>query len=147
MATNLNDVWAAINNLVAQIGALATVVSTIAGTQTIGGISSTKIIEKPVAYKGKSSEQARIFHHAFQIWAKQNEKEFALRNNNGNIIRTEEGAIVPDECKMITSALSFLTDDAAIWARPTLELLAEGKLVFDDDWDHSSRLSKPSLKW
>ena len=33
------------------------------------------------------------------------------------------------------SDISFLTDDAAIWARPTLELLAEGKPVFDDDWD------------
>ena len=41
MATNPNDVWAAINNLAAQVGALATVVATLAGTQTISGTSST----------------------------------------------------------------------------------------------------------
>jgi hypothetical protein len=37
---------------------------------------------------------------------------------------------------MITSALSFMTKDATVWALPYLEQLAEHKPVFDNSkWD------------
>jgi hypothetical protein len=49
-------------------------------------------------------------------------------------VQGANGATLLDVHKMIPSALSFMAEDAAVGARPHIESLAEGKMLFAD-WD------------
>jgi hypothetical protein len=49
-------------------------------------------------------------------------------------VQGANGATLFDVHKMVPSALSFIVEDAAVWARPYIESLAEGKTPFAD-WD------------
>jgi hypothetical protein len=45
-------------------------------------------------------------------------------------VQGANGAILLDVHKMVPSALSFMAKDAAVWARPHIESLTEGKTPF-----------------
>lgn len=45
------------------------------------------------------------------------------------------GNWVPCDHKFICSAISFLTDDTAIWATPYMESFIKHVVPFDNDWD------------
>jgi hypothetical protein len=92
------------------------------------------IIEKPVVFKGKDSELAQLFWSAFHIWINANEDCFTLRDPQGKKVQGTNGATLLDVHKMVPSALSFMVEDAAVWAQPHIESLAKGKTPFAD-WD------------
>lgn len=98
-------------------------------------ISSAKIVEKPAKYDGKDSEKARQFRNAFLIWVQNNMSTFCIRNANGQPILNAQNRQQIDSTKAITSIFSFMKGDAAVWARPHLETIANGQTVFNDDWD------------
>jgi hypothetical protein len=91
---------------------------------------SRSIVEKPVVFKGKDSESARLFRSAFRVWINANEDRFALQDAQGKKVQGANGATMLDVHKMVPSALSFMAEDAAVWARPHIESLAEGKTPF-----------------
>jgi hypothetical protein len=96
--------------------------------------SSRSIVEKPVVFKGKDLESARLFRSAFCIWINANEDRFALRDSQGKKVQSANRAILLDIHKMVPSALFFMAKDAAVWAQPHIEFLAEGKTPFAS-WD------------
>jgi hypothetical protein len=49
-------------------------------------------------------------------------------------MQSANGATLHDVHKMVPLALSFMAEDAAVWAQPHIESLAEGKMSFAD-WD------------
>ena len=64
----------------------------------------------------------------------ENEKYFA-RDQQGHVIRDPNGTPTLDEPKAIKSALSYMTDKAAIWARPHIEKIANAQPAFNNSWN------------
>jgi hypothetical protein len=93
------------------------------------------VVKKPTSFEGKDSESAWLFRSAFCIWVESNEKFFQHWPNSIHVIN-QAGEELLNKPKMITSALLFITKDAAVWARLYLEQLADHKPVFDNGkWD------------
>lgn len=85
-------------------------------------------VQKPTPYDGKTSQDARHFLAAFPIYA------MTLREMNREDPQNP-GTYHRIPRKWIMSALTFLQDEAAVWATPYLETLAAGNVVFNDNWD------------
>ena len=92
------------------------------------------IVEKPALFKGDNSDNARLFRNAFIVYMTENEKYFA-RDQQGHVIRDPNGTPTLDEPKAIKSALSYMTDKAAIWARSHIEKIADAQPAFNDSWN------------
>jgi hypothetical protein len=93
------------------------------------------VVKKPTSFVGKDSESACLFRSAFRVWVESNER-FFQHWPNGTCIINQVGEELLDEPKIITLVLLFMTKDAAVWARPYLEQLADHKLVFNNGkWD------------
>ena len=132
---------AAITQMAQAMATLATAVTTL--TNTIGNnqatvnaaINSNKVtpfVEKPVPFKGKGSDSARLFRAAFRIYAEANKEKYALRHPDGRLARdAQTGAVLPDSQKWIVGALSFMQDEAADWARQYIEQAADNKVLFN----------------
>jgi hypothetical protein len=125
-----------VQGLNATVATLSTSVSTVVSALSRqNGSSHGSVVEKPTSFEGKDSESARLFRSAFCVWVESNER-FFQHWPNGTRVVNQAGEELLDEPKMITSALSFMTKDAAVWARPYLEQLADHKPVFDNGkWD------------
>ena len=95
-------------------------------------VRDVTIVEKPQAFKGDTSEAARLFRYVFQVWARGNMRAFALRNPDGTYQLDAAGDKVPDEGAMIASALSFMQGTAGQWARPHLETIADNGVAFQN---------------
>jgi hypothetical protein len=110
-----------VQGLNATVATLSTSVSTVVSALSRqNGSSRGSVVEKPTSFEGKDSESARLFHSAFRVWVESNER-FFQHWPNGTRVVNQAGEELLDEPKMITSALSFMTKDAAVWARPYLE--------------------------
>jgi hypothetical protein len=90
------------------------------------------IVEKPVVFKSKNSESAWLFKSAFCIWINANEDCFALCNQQEKKVQGANGATLLNVHKMVSLALFFMAEDAAVWARLYIESLVEGKMPFAD---------------
>jgi hypothetical protein len=125
-----------VQSLNATVTTLSTLVLMVIGALSQqNSLSHGSVVEKPTSFEGKDSESARLFRSAFRIWVKSNKRFFQHWPNSIRIIN-QAGEELLDEPKMITLALSFMTKDAAVWARLYLEQLADHKLVFDNGkWD------------
>jgi hypothetical protein len=77
---------------------------------------SCLIIEKPIIFKGKDSESAQLFRSAFYVWINANKDHFALRNPQDKKMQGANGATLLDIHKIVPLALSFMVEDAAMWA-------------------------------
>lgn len=130
LAQHVGTLTTGVTNLSTQVANLAGTVTTIANSQ---GDKKVSVVEKPKTFAGKDSESARLFRHAFLVWAKNNSNTFALRDAQGNVVSTG-GVPTLDSNKCISSALSYMTDDAAVWARPHIEKVSAGTPPFPD-WD------------
>jgi hypothetical protein len=110
------------------------------------GLSCGSMIEKPTSLKGKDSESAQLFHSAFCVWMKSN-KRFFQHWPNGTCVINQAGEELLNEPKMIMSVLSFITKDAAVWARSYLEQLADHKPVFNNSkWDSFLKMFKQKFE-
>jgi hypothetical protein len=122
MATSISALTASVQALVnAQVNNV---------NMSLSVSGSRSIVEKPVVFKGKDSESARLFRSAFRVWINANEDRFALRDAQGKKVQSANRATMLDVHKMVPSALSFMAEDAAVWARPHIKSLAEGKTSF-----------------
>ena len=129
-------------NLTIQIANLTAVVRTMAGmvNQQLISSSRMKTIEKPTAFTGKDSQEARTFISAFKVWMISHENIYASKDAAGNTNRIPDPndatkTIVDWNAKVaIPSCLSYFKDKAATWAQRYLEQLANGDTVFSNDW-------------
>ena len=134
LATAQADLTRAINQMVQR--------QTVASSYT----RAVTTVEKPQAFKGEDSETARIFRHAFLVWARANPRAFAQVDNQGNFITDANGAVLFDDAKCISSALSFMQGKAAQWARPHVEELAKGQVVFQNSWAEFEKAFKAKFE-
>jgi hypothetical protein len=89
------------------------------------------MVEKPQPFKGNSLENAWIFRSAFMVFVQDWEREFGLFDQNGKPIWDINREQLASQKKLITSFLTYIQDEAAVWACPQLELLAKKKEVFN----------------
>jgi hypothetical protein len=75
---------------------------------------SCSIVEKPIIFKGKDLESAQLFRSAFRVWINANKDYFALQDPQGKKVQGANGAILLDVYKMVSLALSFMAEDAAV---------------------------------
>ena len=118
-----------VNNLVGTIAAVQAAPALAAAASTV------RVVEKPEKYNGKGSDWVRVFRNAFFIWSRSNPATFGARNPDGTLQTDANGNQIWDSNKLIRSALSFLIDEAAEWARPHIETLVTTGSVFNNDWD------------
>ncbi|GAW02077.1 hypothetical protein LENED_003707 [Lentinula edodes] len=104
--SSAQDVRDAITELTKNQAKLQDVVS-----ELVSGLSTTKSVGKPQNYNGKRGEDARRFLAAFELWA--------------NSIP----ALSTDRKKKITSAITYLEGDAAIWATPISETINRSSIT------------------
>lgn len=121
------DLGKGLNVLVAMVGKLAT-------TTALAHDRAVPMVEKPAQFKGKSSEEARLFRSSFYRWACFNLRTFQDRDENSAPMFDGEKKLILNTEKLISSALSFMVDDAALWARPHIETSATGTIPFKGDW-------------
>ena len=105
------------------IGTAMTAINTT--MQTLQTSSQKNVMQKPAKYNGRTSADAQRFMATFAAWA---DGESSLHN-------VTAGQRVHDESKWICTALSYLEDDAAIWATPSLEALGTGNPPFGGLWN------------
>jgi hypothetical protein len=98
----------------------------------LNGNHPRSVVKKPQPFKGNGSENARVFQSAFMVFAQDQEREFSLYGSNGQPVQDVNGEQLANQKKLMTSFLTYMQDEAAVWACPQLELLAEGKEVFND---------------
>ncbi|EPT05670.1 hypothetical protein FOMPIDRAFT_1090233, partial [Fomitopsis schrenkii] len=85
------------------------------------------LIQKPSPYNGKSSPDARRFIAAFTLYA----QESGTKLNHTVTVGTETKWMSDDQ-KWIKTALSFLQDEAAVWATPHIEKMVTDQKAFAD---------------
>lgn len=117
LAQNQADLQKALTELVTTVNTLSNKVP----TSTSSG-SPSRSVQKPSSYDGKSSQDARRFIAAFSVYGMM-----------AGDLNERQGDVFIDT-KWIMAALTFLRDDAAIWATPYLEALALGQAAFTN-WD------------
>lgn len=106
--------------------AVTTLTNNIGAPQVTVNAPEKNIIQRPAAFKGTRGVDARRFLAAFTTYAQGAGSSLNIRQPGGgwHIQHT----------KWIASALSFLEDDAAIWATPYLEAMGNGQPAFSDNW-------------
>ncbi|TFY63253.1 hypothetical protein EVJ58_g3353 [Rhodofomes roseus] len=106
------------------LGQLTTQVTALANNS--GRPSDNKsTVQRPATYSGKSSPDARRFVAAFSLYAQE----------MGSKLNTRVGDLWQrDDQRWVRSALSFLTDEAAVWATPYIEAMVAEKPAFSN-WD------------
>jgi hypothetical protein len=90
-------------------------------------LSKAKVVQKPSPFKGDQESDARRFLAAYQMWAR-------AQGTALNTVNQEGRATDPDQTEWIRVALSYLQDDAAIWAAPAMEEFANGGVPFYGQW-------------
>ena len=98
-----------LTTLVANLGTAITTLTNQFAT-AYGNQTAKSVIQRPAPFNGKGREDARRFLAAFDLWA--NDQK-ALKDAAGNIVAVN----------YIKAFITFLTDDAAIWAMPIMEKL------------------------
>ena len=122
-----------INALTAQVTTLMQALATLTGATgaITGHTHPINIVEKPKAFEGKTSEAACLFHSFFTVWVHDHDAAFAPRDLTTNAIITDaNGNTVYNSKKMISSALSFMTGNATVWARSHLKKITDRKDIF-----------------
>lgn len=123
LATGLQATQITLNTLATSVSRLAANVGS--GSSSSDG-SSKSTVQKPATYSGKSSPDARRFIAAFLLYA----QETGNKLNSIVTMPTGEAKWQPDQQKWIRTALSFLTDEAAVWATPHIEAMVQDKEAF-----------------
>jgi hypothetical protein len=145
------DLMILMGSMATSISALTASVQALVNAQasnanmSLSAFKSHLIIEKPVVFKGKDSELAQLFRSAFRIWINTNKDCFALRNPQEKKVQSANGATLLNVHKIVPLALSFMVEDAAVWAQPYIESLTEGKTPFAD-WNAFLEVFKLKFK-
>lgn len=110
---------------------LAAAMATLANVSTMqlaNNLSKAKAVQKPSPFKGDHGTDARRFLAAFTMWA-------MAQGTALNVVDQQGNAVSRRDTDWIRAALSYLQDDASVWASPAMEEFASGGAPFDDNWD------------
>lgn len=90
--------------------------------------NTSKAVQKPAPFKGEQGGEARRFLAAFTMWAMSQGSALNVLDPQGNPTRARDD-------QWIRTVLSYLQDDAAMWATPAMEALTQGNLPYNGDWN------------
>ena len=90
--------------------------------------STSKAVQKPAPFKGEQGGEARRFLAAFTMWA-------MTQGASLNHLDAAGNAVNPRNEQWIRTVLSYMQDDAALWATPAMEELTRGHTPFNNDWN------------
>ncbi|KAK7016752.1 hypothetical protein VNI00_018829 [Paramarasmius palmivorus] len=83
--------------------------------------------EKPAVFAGDGdSADARRFLAAFSVYGWNSKREMNVQDADGQYYRNDR--------VWISTALSFMVKDAALWATPYMEEYSLGRPIFDNNW-------------
>ena len=97
--------------------------------------SSSKAVQKPASFSGEQGGEARRFLAAFTMWAMTQGASLNRLDANGI-------AVGPKDDQWIRTVLSYMQDDAALWATPAMEDITLGHTPFNNDWNEFRRQFK-----
>ena len=98
--------------------------STLLDRTTMAGTNKS-LIQKPSPYTGKSSPDVRHFIVAFTLYA----QDMGMKLNTHVTVGAEQ-KWKADNQKWIRTALSFLQDEAAVWATPYIKKMVKNEIAF-----------------
>lgn len=110
---------------------LAEAMATLAHISTMqlaSNLSKAKAVQKPSPFKGLQGSDARRFLAAFTMWA-------MAQGTALNTVDQQGTPVDRRDSEWIRAALSYLQDDAAIWASPAMEEFANAGVPFGNDWE------------
>ena len=110
---------------------LAQAMATLADVSTMQlatNLSKAKTVQKPSPFKGEHGSDARRFLAAFTMWA-------MAQGTGLNVVDRQGNAVDRRDLEWIRAALSYLQDDASVWASPAMEEFASGRVPFNNDWE------------
>ena len=108
------------------VQAMATLAD-VSRMQLANNLSRAKAVQKPSPFKGEQGSDARRFLAAFTMWAE-------VQGTALNVVDQQGNAVDRRDSEWIRAALSYLQDDAAIWASPAMEEFANGGIPFGNTW-------------
>jgi hypothetical protein len=93
--------------------------------QLANNLSKAKAVQKPSPFKGDQGSDAQQFLAAFTMWVMAQGMALNMVNQHGE-------AVDHRDMEWIRATLSYLQDDAAVWASPAMEEFAVGRVPFDN---------------
>lgn len=111
---------------------LAEAMATLANISTMqlaSNLSKAKAVQKPSPFKGEQGSDARRFLAAFTMWG-------MAQGTALNTVDQQGIAVDRRDSEWIRAALSYLQDDAAIWASPAMEEFANDGVPFGNQWEN-----------
>ena len=109
------------------VAAMATLAN-VSTMQLANNLSKAKSVQKPSPFKGEHGSDACQFLAAFTMWA-------MAQGTALNIVDQQGTAIGRRDMEWIRAALSYLQDDASIWASLAMEEFATSGVPFGNWWD------------
>ena len=100
----------------------------ISAMSLANNLSKAKAVQKPAPFKGEHGSDARRFLAAYDMWA-------TAQGTALNTVDREGNPVARKDAEWIRAALSYLQDDASIWASPSMEIFASGRVPFDGLWE------------
>ncbi|PIL23033.1 hypothetical protein GSI_14340 [Ganoderma sinense ZZ0214-1] len=88
---------------------------------------ASKVVQKPAPFKGEQGAEARRFLAGFTMWA-------TAQGSSLNVLDDQGLVTARRDAEWIRSILSYLHDDAAVWASPAMEVFAIGQIPFHGVW-------------
>ena len=130
MSQALQDI---VRDLALQVANLTTQVAAIAAQHpptvnaTVTAAPRTKnYVQKPAPYDGKRADDARRFLSAFVIWAQAEKEGLSTATQVTNTVNGQQvtnTVYQPRINEWVSSCLTFLTGEAALWATPIIDQL------------------------
>jgi Retrotransposon gag protein len=111
----------------AELTAAMATLANVSTMQLANNLSKAKAVQKPSPFKGEHGSDARRFLAAFTMWA-------MAQGTSLNVVDQQGNAVDRRDMEWIRAALSFLQDDASVWAAPAMEEFADGGVPFNDNW-------------
>ncbi|KAH9986440.1 hypothetical protein BJV77DRAFT_1061805 [Russula vinacea] len=122
-----------------QLAEAITNLATISNLHLASNLAGAKVVMRPTPYAGTGGDDARRFLAAFTMWAMAQGSSLNVVDGQGNLMDRRDG-------EWIRAALSFLVDDAAVWAAPAMEVFADGLVPFDNRWEAFAVDAKEKLR-
>jgi hypothetical protein len=117
-----------IADTMAELAAAMATLANVSIMQLANSLSKAKSVQKPSPFKGEHGTDMWHFLAAFTMWA-------MAQGTTLNVVDQQGMAV--DRCDMewICAMLSYLQDDALIWAAPAMEEFADRGVPFGSRWE------------
>ena len=115
-------------DVIAQLAQAMTTLANVSTMQLANNLSKAKAVQKPSPFKGEQGSDARRFLAAFTMWG-------MAQGTALNVVDQHGDAVDRRDMEWICAALSYMQDDASVWAAPAMEEFANGGVPFGNRWD------------